>query len=317
MRTIHRRDFLKSIALIGASASFNPRAIFSQTSDIKHKEGNSQIRIPITMCHGIDGHSPLINGKKQPPLNIENFRNYFRIASEMGFTSISYDRLAAWNREEADLPERPIMFDFDHPNKAIRHEIQQVMEENGYKGNLFIQTVVMEEMYSGKLPEFDKRKWMTWDEIGGLMEDGWHIGSHTHTHPNLSALSTKDPSGEIIRGELITCDKILKKELGIDSKDFAFTGTSWSSIAEREVMKRYRLGRFWIIGSMYNADGVPIRYADLVGIPGEDEKDGGPPYAARYITKESHPFRLPSMEFEYLIHEYDAFQRYLKGALEF
>lgn len=268
------------------------------------------------MCHGIDGHSPLINGKKQPPLNIENFRNYFRIASEMGFTSISYDQLAAWNREEAGLPERPVMFDFDHPNKTIRHEIQPVMEERGYKGNLFIQTIVMEEMYSGKIPEPDKRKWMTWDEIGGLMEDGWHIGSHTHTHPNLSALSAKDPTGEIIRSELITCDRILKKELGIDPKDFAFTGTSWSRFAEREVMKRYRFGRLWIIGSMYNADGAPKRYADLVGIPGEDEEDGGPPYAARYITNESHPFRLPSMEFEYLIHEYDAFQRYLEGALE-
>jgi hypothetical protein len=129
-------------------------------------------------------------------------------------------------------------------------------------------------------------------------------------------LSAKDPTGEIIRGELIKNDTILKEKLGIVPKDFAFVGTSWSRIAEREVMKRYRLGRLWIVGSIYNADGAQIRYADLVGVPGEDEKDGGPPFAARYITMESHPFRLPSMEFEYLIYEYDAFQKYLEGSRE-
>ena len=43
--------------------------------------------------------------------------------------------------------------------------------------------------------------------------------------------------------------------------------------------------------------------------------DGGPPFAARYITKDSLPYKLPSMEFEYLIYEYDAFKKYLEGAL--
>ena len=306
---------MKGAALAGAFAGLNTGNDFTEASETKSTVAGRQLRIPITMCHGIDGHSPIINGKKQPSLNIENFRNYFRIASEMDFTSISYDQLEAWNREEADLMERPIMFDFDHPNKAIRYDIQPVMKELGFKGNLFIQTAPMEKMYSGKMPDFDERKWMTWEEIGELMDEGWQIGAHTHNHPNLSSLSDNDPTGDKIREELVTNDTILKHELGITPKDFAFTGTSWSSAAEREVMKRYRFGRLWIIGSIYQIDGEQMRYADFVGIPGDDEKDCGPPYAARYITKESHPYKLPSMEFEYLIHEYDAFKKYLEGAL--
>ena len=316
MGILNRRDLLKSIAIAGSYASLCPHEIFSETKEITSKEGNRQMRIPITMCHGIDGFGPTINGKQQPPLTIEDFKNYFHIASKMGFTSISYDQLAAWFREEGDLPAKPIMFDFDHSVKSIRHEIYPVMKELGFKGNLFIYTAPMVELYAGKLPDFKDRKQMTWDEIGELMDDGWHIGAHTHTHPSLSELSKKDPSGEILRDELIKNDTILKKELGVLPKDFAFTGTSWSRIAEREVMKRYRLGRLWIVGSKYNADGAEIRYADLVGVSGEDEKDGGPPNAARYITKESHPFRLPSMEFMFLIYQYDAFQKYLEGALE-
>ena len=70
------------------------------------------------------------------------------------------------------------------------------------------------------------------------------------------------------------------------------------------------------MGTHYQADGREIRYADLVGAPGEDEADGGPPLAARYITRDSHPYRLPSMEIQRpLIYSPEAFRAYLEGAL--
>lgn len=69
-----------------------------------------------------------------------------------------------------------------------------------------------------------------------------------------------------------------------------------------------------LIGSEYEADGEKMGYADLVGIEGEDEDDGGPPQAARYITKQTHPYRLPSMEIEFLLREYDTYRAYLEEA---
>ena len=53
-----------------------------------------------------------------------------------------------------------------------------------------------------------------------------------HTHPNLSELSIRDPSGAEVRRELQQCDQILKKQLGIESEDFAFTGTPNRSSAK-------------------------------------------------------------------------------------
>jgi len=261
------------------------------------------------MCHGV-------NLDRRPPLDAEHLEACFRIASELGFESISYDDLAAWRAGQTKLPSRPIMFDFDHPARSIRQEILPLMRRFGFAGNLFINTGPMEEMYSGPTPAPQARRWMTWEEIAELMDHGWHMGSHTHTHPNLSELSTTDPSGEAVRGELTRCDEILHKELGIVPKDFAFTGTSWSSAADKEVKKRYRFGRLWIVGSMYEADGQPIRYADLVGATGPDEPDGGPPHAARYITNKTDPYRLPSMELERLIYDHDAYRSYLERALE-
>ena len=267
------------------------------------------VRIPITMCHGIrhDGDYPLTP---------DHLDRLVKIAAELNFESINYNQLFQWFREGGKLPPRPIMFDFDHPVKSMRYEIHDVLSKYGYAGNLFINTGPVDDLYAKPMPPDPLREIMTWDEIGQLIESGWHIGAHTVTHPNLSELSLEDASGEKLRAELEQCDETLKKYLGITPQDFAFTGTSWSSIAEREVSKRYRFGRLWIVGTEYQVDGETMRYADLVGVDGPDEEDGGPPMAARYITKDSPPYRLPSMEIQRpLIYDTDAFRRYLEGAL--
>ena len=267
------------------------------------------MRIPITMCHGI-------NPSGDYPLTAEHLERLVKIAAELNFESIDYNHLDQWFREEGELPPRPIMFDFDHPVKSMRYEMHDVLAKFGYSGNLFINTEPLDELYSKPIPPKDIRDIMTWDEVGQLMESGWHIGAHTVTHPNLSQLSLEDTSGEKLRAELEQCDETLKKRLGITPQDFAFTGTSWSSSAEREVSKRYRFGRLWIVGTEYQVDGKTMRYADLVGVDGDDEEDGGPPMAARYITKDSPPYRLPSMEIQrQLIYHPDAFRYYLEGAL--
>ncbi len=268
----------------------------------------SPMRIPITMCHGV-------NADRQPPLDADHFETCFRIASELDFESISYDDLAASRSGGAELPARAIMFDFDHPVRSIHEVIGPIMARFGFAGNLFVNTGPMEEMYAAPLADRQHRQWMTWEEIAELMAAGWHIGSHTHTHPNLSNLAVEDPTGARVREELAMCDHILKRELGIEPRDFAFTGTSWSSVAEHEVRQRYRFGRLWIVGAMYQADGGPIRYAELVRVDGDDESDGGPPEAARYITPETDPYRLPSMELERLIFDHDAYRHYLTCAL--
>jgi hypothetical protein len=257
------------------------------------------MRIPITMCHGIE-----------EDLSADHFRHLMQIAYDMGFRSISYDDLDSCRHEAGSLPALPIMVDIDHPVRSVHSEMLEILTGFGFSANLFIDTGRMDE----PVAETSEREHMTWDEVGELVEAGWLIGAHTVSHPDLSELSVRDPSGQLIREELEQCDDTLEKRLGVRPRDFAFTGTTWSSAAEGEVMKRYRFGRLWIIGSEYQADGRPIRFAELAGVPGPDEDDGGPPHAARYITEETHAYRLPSMELTALIREPEAFRSYLRGA---
>ena len=261
-------------------------------------------RIPITMCHG------LTEANETFPLTANHFAKLVGVAHDMGFTSIDYDELAEWRNGNATLPDRPIMFDFDHPDRSMRYGVHPILERYGYSGNLFINTGWFD-------PADDNyRRCMTWDEVRELYTFGWHVGAHTVTHPNLSELAKEDPDGEKLRWELETCDAELKAQLDIIPKDFAFTGTSWSSEAERQVAERYRFGRLWIVGAHYQANDRQIRLAQLMGIASEDEDDGGPPNAARYITKDTHPYRLPSVELQRnLIYNPEAFRAYLEGAL--
>lgn len=198
----------------------------------------------------------------------------------------------------------------------MRYEVNDIMKRYGFRPTLFINTAGIEAMVKQPLPKLDERPFMTWDEVGELVKGGWYIGAHTVNHPNLSDLSVEDPTGGRIAEELDQNNDTIERRLGIKPRDFAFTGTSWSSQAEREVKKRYRFGRLWIISNrMYSVDGKDMRYADLVGVPGTDLPDGGPPTAARYITRDSNPHRLPSMDTNYIIHDPSAFRRYLEEAL--
>ena len=270
-------------------------------------------RIPITMSHGIHpGHpDPWL------ALTREHFEALVRTASAMGFTSINYDDLAAWREGTAALPDRPIMFDFDHPMRSMRYAVHDVLAAYGYRGNLFVNTGMLDKVHDASLyPPDSTLEIMTWDELGELKDLGWHLGAHTVRHPSMARLAVQDPGGASIREELEGCDERLRERLGVVARDFAFTGTSWSQLAEDEVAKRYRFGRLWIIGAMYESGGNVIRFADLAGSTEPDDPDGGPPMSTRYITKNTHPYRLPSVEIQGpLIATVAAFRRYLEGAV--
>jgi len=271
------------------------------------------MKIATIVCHGI---RPKGSGTIIPnPLPADQLERLVKIAHDMGFESISYDDLAGWRAGRTTLPPRPIMINFDHPVRSLRYQVLRILDRHDFRANLFMYTRPYDSTFDRPLTLMEIPEHLTWSEIRELVAAGWLIGAHTVTHPNFSELSVTDPDGEILRRELDRCNLVIQENLGIAPRDFAFTGISWSSLAEEEVKKRYRFGRLWTVGAQYLANGKPVRYADLVGVNGTDEADGGPPWAARYITQDTDAYRLPSMELQGLINSPEAFRQYLEGAL--
>jgi peptidoglycan/xylan/chitin deacetylase (PgdA/CDA1 family) len=59
--------------------------------------------------------------------------------------------------------------------------------------------------------------WMDWDQLRGLVSQGFEIGSHTHTHIDLGSAEAS-----VISDELERSKQTLRRELGIAAKLFAY-----------------------------------------------------------------------------------------------
>jgi peptidoglycan/xylan/chitin deacetylase (PgdA/CDA1 family) len=71
-------------------------------------------------------------------------------------------------------------------------------------------TVIKQLMEQCNDVEIQRGKMMSWDDIRELKSTGFHIGSHSHTHPMLASLD----SDEEIRNELVLSYNRIKNELG-------------------------------------------------------------------------------------------------------
>ena len=275
-------------------------------------------RIGCTMCHGVyaDDHPPSPTGQNQDHtrLNQSSFARKVKIMAEAGIVSINYDDLAAWKAGKT-LTQKSILIDFDHPVRIIWENAQPILEKHGYAGNLFINTKGIEEE-AAHPPAEAERQFMTWDQIGKLVEKGWFIGAHTVNHFSFADMTAKDPSGGLILEELAGADETINRRLGITPKDLAYTGTSWSALAEEIVKQRYRFARLWITGRKYQVGpDQEVSESEILGFPDTVEVDGGPAFEARYITEHTNFYRIPSMELEYLLASDEAFKRYIDGCM--
>ena len=78
------------------------------------------------------------------------------------------------------------------------------------------------------------QNWLTWEQVRQLAAQGFEIGSHTHTHINLSK---SDP--EAIQADLSVSRETLQRELGAPARFFAypFGGPEDISPASRELIQ--------------------------------------------------------------------------------
>jgi peptidoglycan/xylan/chitin deacetylase (PgdA/CDA1 family) len=79
---------------------------------------------------------------------------------------------------------------------------------------------------------------MTWDQLGTLAQEGWEVGSHTHTHPRLTTLDD-----EPLRNELEQSRTEIGAQLGFDCLSIAYPfGDVDSRVAREADAAGYTLG---------------------------------------------------------------------------
>jgi len=124
-----------------------------------------------------------------------------------------------------------VSFTFDDAARTQYELGFPVAEAFGIRGTLFVVTgdaddatrevardkAALEDSPGGDAADYVPTSWaMTWDEIRRVRDAGWEIGSHTHTHPHLPALS----EAQVVQ-EMETALARIEAELGVTAVSFA------------------------------------------------------------------------------------------------
>lgn len=144
------------------------------TSEVPQKEAVANTaaeimkkpQIPVLCYHRIE------DGKKGDyTVSLGTFSAHMKVLADSGYHSISPDQLYDYLVFNKTLPEKPVMITFD--DSRIEHSsiAAPVMEKNGFRGVFFIMTIT-----------YNKKNYMTTDEIAALAKAGHTVGMHSWDH---------------------------------------------------------------------------------------------------------------------------------------
>lgn len=209
--------------------------------------------------------------------------------AEAGFTPVAPDQLHAWLTSGAELPPRPIVIDFDDHSMITYKNALPVMRKRGLSATMFVISGVADgDPWLDGNPLADTEAWsiarMRWRELAKLVEAGWAIAAHTRTHWFMTDLPEGSEGDERIRYELVRGKQDIEANLGFTPTHFGYPNALWNERIEAMVKQEYRTARH---GQYFGR--------------------------AEYITRATNPYRLPTMNINYLL-SFDDFERLVTGS---
>jgi peptidoglycan/xylan/chitin deacetylase (PgdA/CDA1 family) len=135
-------------------------------------------------------------------------------------------RGATFTEAVAQAPhDRTLVVTFDDAYRSTLTLGKPVLDRLGLPGTVFVPTAYPGggpmvwpgiDMWAGGPHEHELVP-MSWDELGGLSAAGWEIGSHTVSHPRLTACTD-----ERLRTELVDSRRACVDALGIPCRSLAY-----------------------------------------------------------------------------------------------
>ena len=185
---------------------------------------------------------------------VNDFDAQMSYLSEQGYVTITPDELAEGLEGNLNLPEKPVLITFDDGYIDNYTNAFPILKKYGFRATIFI------------IPGFTSQnpKYMTWEQLKEMEQNGIVMQSHTLNHKALEEL----PDDEI-RSELLNSKLILEEQLGHEINFLAYpTGTYNVHIAgiARDVGYKgaytIKYGNVDLGSNMYALERVPIFHTE-------------------------------------------------------
>ncbi|MEI8274257.1 MAG: polysaccharide deacetylase family protein [Paludibacter sp.] len=176
MKNIFLAILMIGIICSGCKHSTKPNAVNQLVSSVDSSSGTqpqntpAQImakqQVPVLCYHRIsDGP------KSEYKISATTFSSHMKILADSGYHSISASQLYDYLVYNKILPEKPVLISFDDSRVEHAAIAAPVMEKYGFRGIFFIMTIT-----------YNKKNYMTKDQIAGLAKAGHTIGLHSWDH---------------------------------------------------------------------------------------------------------------------------------------
>ncbi len=135
------------------------------------------------------------------------------------------------------VEERTVVVTFDDAHRSVLEHAAPVMARLGIPGTVYVPTSYAGtdtpmawggyDHWLGSEHE-DELLCMSWDELRGLADEGWEVGSHTRSHPRLSQIEDAQ-----IAEELVGSRRDCEEQMGRPCTSFAYPYSDYDARAVR------------------------------------------------------------------------------------
>ena len=159
--------------------------------------------LPVLTFHALDDHASVIS------VSPRVFRYGMKLLSTHGYKTISLLEAVECLKQNAPFPERSFVLTFDDGYQSVYTEAFPILERHGMTATVFPTLGTRSRgAPTSRLPAFEGRTMLSWNEIRKMQLAGVAFGAHTVTHRDLTRLSLDEVTAEVRDGKAVLEDAL-------------------------------------------------------------------------------------------------------------
>ena len=188
--------------------------------------------LPILTYHSLDSSGSVLS------VDPEGFKSQMNCLSEMGYRGVCLRDAVRKRRARGQWPERTVAITFDDGYENVYRHGAPVLARHGFAATIFLVTGHMggTNDWAPPPPKLGVQPLMDWETVKSLVSDGWEVGAHTRTHPDLRRLTLEQMENEVARSRVDIQEQVQQKV-----ESFAYPFGFKSPAAARVVAREFQL----------------------------------------------------------------------------